>query len=112
MEERELDFEIRYTPLAIDHLRELAAHEQGIVLDSVEDQLGSLANIPTRNRKPLRPNPLATWELRLGDLRVFYTIETAAPERELEEVERLLGTVVVVAVGVKRGNRLYIGGQE
>ncbi len=55
----------------------------------------------TRNRKPLRPNPVAPWELRVGDLRVFY--EVAADEPNV---------VRVLAVGRKRGNTLLIAGKE
>jgi hypothetical protein len=29
----------------------------------------------TRNRKPLRDNPLADWELRVGRFRVFYEVD-------------------------------------
>jgi len=31
--------------------------------------------VETRNRKKLRPNPLAPWELRIGKARVFYDVE-------------------------------------
>jgi mRNA-degrading endonuclease RelE of RelBE toxin-antitoxin system len=48
----------------------------------------------------LRENPLATWELRVGDLRVFYDVN-----KQEEAVE-------VVAVGVKQHNRLRIAGEE
>lgn len=55
----------------------------------------------TRNRKPLRPNPLAPWELRAGALRIFYEVDA-------EEA----GMVNVLAIGIKRGNRLFIEGEE
>jgi mRNA-degrading endonuclease RelE of RelBE toxin-antitoxin system len=48
----------------------------------------------------MKPNPLATWELRLGDLRVFY---------DLDDDEQ---AVIVVAVGMKIGNRVQVGGEE
>jgi len=48
----------------------------------------------------MRPNPLASWELRIGNLRVYYDV-TEEPQ-----------TVAVVAVGIKRGNLLFIGGEE
>ena len=54
----------------------------------------------TRNRKEMRPNALASWELRIGDLRVYYGVP--------EEPQ----TVTVVAVGIKHGNRVFIGGVE
>ena len=56
--------------------------------------------VETRNRKPMRPNPLAPWELRIGKLRVYYDVE--------EEPE---GAVYVRAVGVKERNRVRIAGE-
>jgi hypothetical protein len=59
----------------------------------------------TRNRKPLK-RPVffeATWELRFGAgnrFRVFYDID---PTRHV---------VAVLAIGIKRGNRFLIGGEE
>ena len=55
----------------------------------------------TRNRKPLRPNLLAPWELRVGELRVFY--EVAGDQYDV---------VRILAVGQKKGNRLLIAGKE
>lgn len=57
--------------------------------------------VETLNRKALRPNPLAPWELRVGEARVFYDVTTKGSN-----------VVSVVAVGVKSGNRLMIGGKE
>ncbi len=57
-------------------------------------------NVETRNRKLLRANPLAEWELRVDKFRVFYDMDT---ENE---------TVLVKAVGVKIGNKLFIRGEE
>ena len=54
----------------------------------------------TRNRKLLRPNPIARWELRVGDFRVFYEVD-------LED-----GTVEVLAVGIKTHDVLNIGGEQ
>lgn len=48
----------------------------------------------------MRPNPVAPWELRIGDLRVYYDIE-----KEPETV------VLILAVGRKEHNRVHIGGE-
>lgn len=48
----------------------------------------------------MRPNPLASQELRIGDLRVYYDVTEDSQ------------TVMVVAIGIKRGNRAFIGGRE
>jgi len=54
--------------------------------------------VETRNRKPMRPNPMAPWELRIGILRVYYDVE-----EEPEPVVR------IHAVGIKQRNRVRIG---
>ena len=92
-------------PSSLDHLRSLSARERAIVLDSEDEQLRHEPEVPTRNRKPMRPNPLAPWELRLGDLRVFYDLRPAADEETESEV-------VILAVGRKVGNQFWIGGEE
>ncbi len=90
---------IEYTPEAVDHLRGLDARQRVTVLDRVEILLSHEPTKPTRNRKLLRANPLAPWELRLGDLRVYYECPT----------ENL---VVIKAVGIKRRATVRIGGEE
>ena len=68
-------FEIVFSPEAIDHLKEFTARERRLVLDAIEDNLKHEPSRVTAQRKPLRPNPLASWELRVGELRVYYQIE-------------------------------------
>jgi mRNA-degrading endonuclease RelE of RelBE toxin-antitoxin system len=48
----------------------------------------------------MEPNALADWELRIGDYRVFYDIDSAA------------ATVKIKAIGYKEHNRLFIRGTE
>ncbi|MGH7843664.1 MAG: type II toxin-antitoxin system RelE family toxin [Candidatus Binatia bacterium] len=71
------------------------------MINAVKVQLRYEPLRETRNRKPLRPNPLAPWELRVGFLRVFY---------EVDEVGTDL--VNVLAIGIKTGNRLTVAGKE
>ena len=73
-----------YSPAAVEHIRTLDVSQKRNVL-------------VTRNRKPMRPNPVAPWELRVGQLRVYYEIEAA------EAVVRIL------AVGMKERNVIRIG---
>ena len=89
---------IEYSPEAEAHLRLLAARRQKIVLDSVDRQLINQPNLETRNRKPMRPNPVAPWELRIGELRVYYEVEEEPRPR-----------VIVLAIGVKERSRVRIG---
>ena len=94
-------YAIEYSPETEHHLSVLATHQQVIVLDEVDRQLTHEPTVETRNRKPMRPNPLAPWELRIGALRAFYdVIETPEP------------FVLIHGVGIKIHNRLYIGGEE
>jgi mRNA-degrading endonuclease RelE of RelBE toxin-antitoxin system len=93
-----LSYRIEYSPDAEDHLQVLTARQQRIVLDTVEKQLTHQPTVETRNRKPMRPNPLAPWELRIGNLRVYYDVE--------EEPEPV---VYVRAAGIKERNRVRIG---
>ena len=64
-------------------------------------QLTHQPTLPTRRRKLLRPNTIAPWELRLGDIRVFYEVQ-----------EEPTPQVIVKAVGTKRHNELWIGGEK
>ena len=84
-----------------EHLRWLSAAERGRVLDSIDRQLTQEPRVETRNRRPMRPNPLATWELRVGFLRVFYEVVGGDPSE-----------VRVLAVGKKERSILRIGGRE
>lgn len=93
-----MPYQIEYSPDAEDHLKALTARQQAIVLDMVEEQLIYQPTVETRNRKPMRPNPIAPWELRIGNLRVYYDVEED-PEPE----------VYIRAVGVKERNRVRIG---
>jgi mRNA-degrading endonuclease RelE of RelBE toxin-antitoxin system len=93
-----LKYRIEYSPETEEHLRVLTVREQSAVLDSVEEQLEHQPTVETRNRKPMRPNPVAPWELRIGDLRVYYDVR--------DEPERI---VYIRAVGIKERNRVRIG---
>jgi mRNA-degrading endonuclease RelE of RelBE toxin-antitoxin system len=96
-----LQYRIEYSPECEDHLLALTARDRVTVLSAVEVQLANQPDVETRNRKQLRPNVLAPWELRIGDLRVFYDIE-----------EKQEAVVHVRAVGIKEHGVLRIGGEE
>jgi mRNA-degrading endonuclease RelE of RelBE toxin-antitoxin system len=94
-------YKIEYSPGVIDHLQALTARQQRTLLDAIEAQLIYEPNVETRNRKRMRPNPLAPWELRVGNLRVYYDVQ--------EDPKTL---IVILAVGIKLRNRVFIGGKE
>ncbi len=94
-------YRIRFAESAEEHFAKLTARQQAIVLDAVKVQLQHEPLRETRNRKRLRPNPLAPWELRAGPLRVFYEVDA----REVDHVN-------VLAIGIKRRNQLIVAGKE
>jgi mRNA-degrading endonuclease RelE of RelBE toxin-antitoxin system len=94
-------FRIAYADAAVLHLSQLTARLRATVLDVTELKLTHQPTVPTRNRKRLRDNTLAAWELRIGDIRVYFDVEEA-PE----------AVVTVRAVGVKARERVLIGGEE
>ena len=91
---------IEYSPPSRDHLSALSARQKVTVLDQVDVQLLHEPTIATRNRKPLLPNPLAPFELRIGALRVYYEVDE---ERRVVEIR---------AVGVKVRDSVFVGGEE
>jgi mRNA-degrading endonuclease RelE of RelBE toxin-antitoxin system len=94
-------FRIEYTPEAVRHLARLTAHQSATVLDQVERKLRHQPTQASRNRKLLRANPIAPWELRVGELRVYFDVT--------EEPSRVL---TVRAIGIKVRDRVLIGGKE
>ena len=94
-------FRIEYAHEAVGHLAGLSARQARTVLDVVERTLKHQPTRPARNRKLLRANPLAPWELRIGTLRVYFDVE-------VEPVP----IVTVRAVGVKVRDRVLTAGEE
>ena len=93
-----MPYRIEYSPDSEDHLRSLTARQRAIILNRVDRQLVHEPTVETRNRRPMRPNPVAPWELRIGNLRVYYDVEEG-PER----------VVFVRAIGIKKRNQVWIG---
>ena len=93
-------FEIALTPEAVEDIGVLTTFEQRLLLDAIEARLAYEPLTETRNRKPLEPNDLSAWEMRVGRLRVFYDVDT---------IER---RVTVKAAGWKEREKLIIRGKE
>jgi len=94
-------YAIEYAPEVREHLRQLTKRDSVAVLDAIDQQLTHEPCTEARNRKPMRPNPVAPWELRVGRFRVYYDVS-----------ERPNRVVKVVAVGVKERDRVRIGREE
>jgi mRNA-degrading endonuclease RelE of RelBE toxin-antitoxin system len=98
-------FELIYPPIIKQHLKFIEAKYYSLIQESLENQLQFQPDIETRNRKPLRRPVVfgAKWEIRFGpDNRfcVFYRVDYDNEQ------------VVLLAISEKRGNRLFIGGEE
>jgi mRNA-degrading endonuclease RelE of RelBE toxin-antitoxin system len=93
---------IELTPEAVEDLVSLKVFDRRRIVDGVEAQLTHEPTRETRNRKRLRPNQLAEWELRVQKFRIFYDVlaDEANP------------VVKVIAVGYKEGNDLFIHGEK
>lgn len=68
------------------------------MIAAIEEKLVHEPKKETRNRKKMRPNPIASCELRVGETRVYYD--------PFDEPE---AWVLVVAIGVKIRNQVKIG---
>ena len=93
-------FEIKFTEEAIEDLQWFKKAERGYVMGEIETVISLEPTTETRNRKRLRPNELAEWEVRIDDFRVFYDVDQ---ENKL---------VNIAAVGYKEGSQLFIRGKE
>jgi mRNA-degrading endonuclease RelE of RelBE toxin-antitoxin system len=93
-------YEIEVSEEAKQDLLYYSAFERKIITSEIRAQLAVQPMMETKNRKPLRDNPLASWELRVGRYRVFY------------EVAQAVRIVAILAVGHKEHNVLLIRGRE
>ena len=105
MDDRQPRFTIVYAPITKYDLRQLETKYYSLIRDVVDEQLSFELTTETRNRKPLKRPILfmATWELRFGPnnrFRVYYDID-------LEQA-----IISILAIGVKHGNQIIIGGKE
>lgn len=91
-------YRIEYDSITEEHLVVLEAGEQAALMDAIPRQLAYQPTVETRNRKRMRPNPVASFELRVGQLRVYYDV--------MEGADPL---VTVRAIGSKQRERVRIG---
>src|SRR6266576_1399235 len=93
-----MPFKIAITEDADRQFRSLPVREQRILEAAILSRLEHQPTTPTKAIKRLRPNPLAEFELRAGDLRALYNVEG--------------DEVVVLIVGRKVGDKLIVEGEE
>ncbi len=93
-------FKIEFTPESLDDMSMLRKHERRRIFGEIEKQLKHQPEHETRNRKKLRPNQIAEWELCVDNFRIFY---------DIDKDEK---TVKIATVGYKIGSKLFIHGEE
>lgn len=63
-------------------LAALPSFHRNRIVDAIEEQLAHQPDVPSRNRKLLRralpgwQEPSEVWELRVGEFRVFYDVDS------------------------------------
>ena len=102
---RKPSFALIFDPGVNGHLRAIEAKYHSLIRDTIRSQLTYEPDRETRNRKPLkRPVEFgAEWELRFGPDNRFRVLYATDPEAQ---------EVYILAIGIKDGNRLIIGGEE
>lgn len=98
-----IKYRIIYAPETSEHLAWIERRYYTLIKTTIVEQLSFTPDSPTRNRKPLnQPAPFdAMWELRFGNRnrwRVFYEVSGSE--------------VIILAIGEKRGNVLFVGREE
>ena len=91
--------EVILVPSAEIDLEHYPKRQQSTILEALALFLENEPGVESRRRKRLRENPLAPWELRIGDFRAFYEVA----ENQV---------VRVLAIGHKVHNELYIRGER
>lgn len=98
-------YNIAYTEEALIDLEYFRQAERRLILDEMDLQLTYEPTTSTNNRKRLRSNQVAEWELRIGKYRVFYDVIS-------EESPEIVRVVKIEVVGFKEHNKLYVRGKE
>jgi mRNA-degrading endonuclease RelE of RelBE toxin-antitoxin system len=93
-----MPFNITITEDADRQFKSLLPREQRILEAAILSRLEHQPTTPTKAIKRLRPNPLAEFKLRAGDLRAPDNVEG--------------DEVVILIVGRKIGNKLIVEGEE
>lgn len=94
-------FEIEFTDRSLKDLEWFKKHEQNIILDGIEANLLHEPTTETRNRKHLRANNTAEWELRVSVYRVLYNVESE--KVKIVNIER---------IALKQRNKYLFQGKE
>ncbi len=68
-------YQIEFSETAKRDLMWFKKYEQKIILDGIDANLKYEPDVETQNRKLMRPNPVAEWELRISKFRILIMLE-------------------------------------
>ena len=93
-------YKIDFSGDAREHLNLYPKRDQVALVEHIERKLLDQPCLEARNRKRLKPNKLATLELRIGAFRVYFDVDVEAQ------------VVIIVAIGKKEHAKVIIAGEE
>jgi len=99
-------FSLIFAPAVKNHLKVIDSKWDSLIRTKIEQQLAYEPDVETKNRKQFRRQPApfgADWEIRFGPDNRFRVLYKVAHETR---------EVLILAIGVKQGNRLLVGGEE
>ena len=97
-------FDLLFAPQVKNHLRAIGKKHHTLIRSTIDEQLQLEPDVRTANRKSLRSPVLgADWELRLGPNNRF---------RAQYDIDEENHQVVILAIGIKDGERLLVAGEE
>lgn len=101
---KKIKYQLFYSDEVYSHLSSIDKKYWPLIKKKIEEQLIDGPDSETKNRKPLSNPPIDDrWELRFGPqncFRVFYKIDYVHNE------------VIILAIGTKIKEKLYIGQKE
>jgi len=89
-----MTLEIHFRGDSTAELRAFRVFEQRQIVDEIERQLRHEPTVETRNRKcllgltPSFDHRPPIWELRIGDIRVFYDVDSEAQDISIRAIRR------------------------
>jgi mRNA-degrading endonuclease RelE of RelBE toxin-antitoxin system len=101
---RKQPYSLIFAPQVKNHLQGIEKKYRSLIRHTIDEQLQLEPGVQTTNRKSLRRPVLeADWELRFGPNNRF---------RVLYDIDEENCQVVILAIGIKDGERLLVAGEE
>ncbi len=79
-------YEIDFTRTALEDLQYFRKYEQNIILDAIQFRLTYDPTLETQNRFRRDPPEIGEWELRVGEYRVIYNVDTVIRIVRIERI--------------------------